>query len=234
MKTHTFNFNELPQEIILNGNFDSSCKLEISQQSLNSIKLGRLKVRINVQGGKSTIHMLNLLIKSDSGNINIFISSNNAEVAFEKGTRGAYNLRLWNKSKVYIGNNTTSNGVRIICDNSEFICGKDCMFSDEILIQTADQHGIVDLKKGKIINQDYRSVTLGDHVWLGRKCTLTGNSKVGTGSIIGTGAIVTNSIPQNTIAVGVPAKVIKENHTWSRSVNNLDLFSKESIEEYKD
>ena len=36
------------------------------------------------------------------------------------------------------------------------------MFSDDILIQTADQHGIVDLQKGSIVNDIHKTVKLGD------------------------------------------------------------------------
>ena len=33
--------------------------------------------------------------------------------------------------------------------------------------------------------------------------------KIGRGAIIGSGAVVTTDIPENSVAVGVPAKVIK-------------------------
>jgi acetyltransferase-like isoleucine patch superfamily enzyme len=106
------------------------------------------------------------------------------------------------------------------------------MFSDDILIQTADQHGIVDLRQGRIINNTHKIVKLGDHVWVGRRCTLTSRCEIGDGSIIGTGAIVTGKIPGKVIAVGTPAKVIKEGTSWCRSPSTFDDFSKKYIEEY--
>ncbi|BCB09578.1 hypothetical protein HHSLTHF2_34680 [Vreelandella venusta] len=105
------------------------------------------------------------------------------------------------------------------------------MFSDNILVQTADQHGIVSIKTKEIVNTNFNTVILGDHVWLGRQCILTSNARVGYGSVIGTGAIVTGEVPDLVIAAGVPARIIKENHTWSRSPITLDYFSKKIIEE---
>jgi acetyltransferase-like isoleucine patch superfamily enzyme len=49
-----------------------------------------------------------------------------------------------------------------------------------------------------------------DGVWLGAKVSLLGGATVGLGSIVGTGAVITSDIPSMSIAVGVPAKVVKK------------------------
>ncbi|MDD2665845.1 MAG: hypothetical protein PHD13_05045 [Methanocellales archaeon] len=41
-------------------------------------------------------------------------------------------------------------------------------------------------------------------------CDITGGVNVGVHSVIGAGAVVTGDIPENSIAVGIPAKVIKK------------------------
>ncbi len=46
-------------------------------------------------------------------------------------------------------------------------------------------------------------------VWIGDKVTILPNTKIGKNSIIGANAVVTGDIPCNSIAVGIPAKVIK-------------------------
>jgi len=48
-----------------------------------------------------------------------------------------------------------------------------------------------------------------DRVWIGENVCVMPGVKIGQGSIIGAGAVVTNDIPPNSIAVGVPAKVVK-------------------------
>lgn len=220
-----FQINNLPQKINVDGRFDETCKMEISSKSLKAIREGRLKIQIRQHGKEKNISNCFISLSSLSGNISIYFSSDNSRVIFEEGSRGRYDLRLWRESRVKIGRDTTSNGIKIVCKDSEFLCGKDCMFSDGILIQSADQHGIVDLSTGLIVNGDRTTVSLGDHVWLGRQSTLTSKANVGSGSVIGMGSIVTKSLEGNVLAAGIPAKVIKENHTWSRFSMKLDDYS---------
>lgn len=52
-------------------------------------------------------------------------------------------------------------------------------------------------------------VTVQDNVWLGAKVTVLGGVTMGSGSIAGAGSVVTRSVPENSICVGTPAKVIK-------------------------
>jgi acetyltransferase-like isoleucine patch superfamily enzyme len=51
-------------------------------------------------------------------------------------------------------------------------------------------------------------VILGEDVWLGAGVTVLDGVRVGRGSIIGAGAVVTKEIPEYSIAVGVPARVV--------------------------
>ena len=51
---------------------------------------------------------------------------------------------------------------------------------------------------------------LGDGVWLGAKVSVLGGVTDGYGSVAGAGAVVTSDIPSMSIAVGVPAKVVKK------------------------
>src|SRR5690606_20352628 len=53
-------------------------------------------------------------------------------------------------------------------------------------------------------------ITIEDDVWLGSNVTVVDGVTIGMGSVVGAGAVVTKSLPPYSIAVGVPAKVVKD------------------------
>lgn len=53
-------------------------------------------------------------------------------------------------------------------------------------------------------------INIENDVWIGANVVIMPGVTIGEGSIIGAGAIVTSSIPAYSVAVGVPAKVIKK------------------------
>lgn len=57
---------------------------------------------------------------------------------------------------------------------------------------------------------DDGGVTLESNVWLGAKTTVLGGVTMHRGSIAGAGAVVTRSVPENSICAGVPARVIRQ------------------------
>lgn len=60
-------------------------------------------------------------------------------------------------------------------------------------------------------------ITIEDDVWLGYGVVVLDNVRIGKGSVIGAGSVVTHDIPAGVIAAGVPAKVIKEKSLTSQS-----------------
>lgn len=67
-------------------------------------------------------------------------------------------------------------------------------------------------------------VKIGNNVWLGENVTILKNVEIGDNVIIGAGSIVTKSIPSNSVAVGIPCKVIStlEDYFQKRSVKYAD------------
>lgn len=51
-------------------------------------------------------------------------------------------------------------------------------------------------------------VTIGDNVFVGANATILPGVRIGNNCIIGAASVVTNDIPENSVAVGNPAKVI--------------------------
>ncbi len=54
-----------------------------------------------------------------------------------------------------------------------------------------------------------RPVSIGDDTWIGGNCTILPGVSIGRGCVIGAGSVVTKSIPDYSIAVGNPARVVR-------------------------
>jgi acetyltransferase-like isoleucine patch superfamily enzyme len=55
-----------------------------------------------------------------------------------------------------------------------------------------------------------KGIIVEDDVWIGANVVILDGVTIGKGSVIGAGAVVSKSIPPYSVAVGVPAKVIKQ------------------------
>lgn len=91
--------------------------------------------------------------------------------------------------------------------------GVSCLFGQENFISSSDMHSIIDIETGKRINPP-KDIVLGDRVWVAKSCTILKGSVVGAGSIIGAGAVLTGEVPENCLAVGSPARVVRRGVTW--------------------
>ncbi len=57
------------------------------------------------------------------------------------------------------------------------------------------------------MHQTYRQVEIGEGAWIGARSVVMAD--VGKHAIVGAGSVVTKPIPANCVAVGSPARVIK-------------------------
>ena len=64
-------------------------------------------------------------------------------------------------------------------------------------------------------------IVIEDDVWLGAGVTVLDNVHIGQGAVIGAGSVVTQNIPPNTIAVGVPARVVRSREAVYAESNGL-------------
>lgn len=87
--------------------------------------------------------------------------------------------------------------------------GNDCLIGPNVVMRTADH--VFSNPKINIREQGHviKNIIIFDDVWLGSNVIIVGGVSIGKGSVIGAGAVVTKNIPPYSVAVGVPAVVIK-------------------------
>ena len=146
-----------------------------------------------------------------------------SNINFYSFTSGSFRsiFMIYENSNIILGEDSTANGVRVVTNNSDLFVGRDVMFSHDIEVQTCDQHSVIDLDKMQELNSCQRnSITLKDHVWIGKKAMILKNVTLGQGAIVGAGSVVTKNIPDFTAVGGNPAKTIKNNVSWIRNKLN--------------
>lgn len=101
--------------------------------------------------------------------------------------------------------------------------GDNCLMASNIFISDTSHgnYSKVDISSSPYIAPNSRPlyskpVVIGDNVWIGENVCILSGSKIGDGCIVGANSVVTKDIPENCIAVGSPAKVIK---VWNCELN---------------
>lgn len=152
-----------------------------------------------------------------TGKLQIGLAPGFGEIKID--TKGPVNaqIKIFRNGTLKIGKKTTINSAKIISDNSDIIIGEDNLWSDEIILQSSDQHGLYDMKTKQMFRCDRTNFRTSDHVWIGRRTLLMPNVEVGYGSVVGAGSVLTRSIGNFCIAAGNPAKIIRRDASWSRS-----------------
>ncbi|MEX0323065.1 MAG: acyltransferase [Puniceicoccaceae bacterium] len=119
-------------------------------------------------------------------------------------------------SEISIGSDSTAIHATIVSSEGQpIILGDDCMISKNVDIRSSDGHSIIDPDTGKRMNPA-RSITIGNHVWIGAGVTILKGVEIGNGSIVGCQSLVTQIIEECSLALGIPAKVIRQPIAWKR------------------
>ena len=86
--------------------------------------------------------------------------------------------------------------------------GRDTLIGEFVTIRDAN-HGIDPDKP--IRQQPHRTaaIEIGKDVWIGRGAVILPGVKIGDGSVVGANSVVTRSLEAGVVAVGSPARVIK-------------------------
>ena len=84
--------------------------------------------------------------------------------------------------------------------------GDDVLIGQQVVIATLN-HAFEPYKRGDMFPSRVR---IGNRVWIGAHATICPGVTIGDNSVIGAGAVVTKDVPENTVAAGVPARIIRQ------------------------
>lgn len=107
-----------------------------------------------------------------------------------------------------LGSGYINSGLKLRCADRVTI-GDGVALATDLTLLDSDHHSV----NGKPVHS--APIVIEDHVWIGTRVTILKGVTVGEGSIIAAGSVVTKDVPPHSLAMGVPAKVVKSNVCWS-------------------
>jgi len=143
------------------------------------------------------IQRTGLVIKKND----VFKAGNNVKL-----TIGSH-IHVSEGAQVNIGDNTfLSYGSQVIA-REHISIGSHCAISWNVTILDSNLHRVEGVPYSK-------PVIIGSSVWIGHHVSIFPGVTIGDGVIVGASSTVTKDIPPRCLAVGSPARVIKENVKW--------------------
>ncbi|MET8459656.1 sugar O-acetyltransferase [Streptomyces parvulus] len=110
-------------------------------------------------------------------------------------------------SNITIGARTFVNYNLTALDVAAITIGEDCQIGPNVQLLTPTHPLEPGPRRDKL--EAARPITIGDNVWLGGGAIVLPGVTIGDNSVIGAGAVVTKDVPANVVAVGNPARPVR-------------------------
>ncbi|KQO95935.1 sugar O-acetyltransferase [Leifsonia sp. Leaf264] len=111
-------------------------------------------------------------------------------------------------SNVHIGDDFFGNVNITFVDDVEIRIGDGVMIAPSVTLTTTG-HPVHPSRRVDFARFS-EPIVLEDRVWIGSNAVVLPGVRVGYGSVIGAGAVVTRDVPAMSVAVGTPARVVRE------------------------
>lgn len=109
---------------------------------------------------------------------------------------------------IEFGENVYFNVGCVVLDVMQVKIGQNVLFGPGVHIYTATHP--LEAEQRRTGLESGKAVFIGDDAWIGGRVVICPGVRIGAGSVIGTGSIVTRDIPSGVVAAGNPCKVIRK------------------------
>ena len=113
--------------------------------------------------------------------------------------------------RLHVGDGTSIAGHCVISAVEQVTIGRSVLLARNVYV--SDHSHAFDDRSLPVLEQgvaDVAPVEIADGAWLGQNTVVTPGVRIGRGAVIGANSVVTSDVPDGTVAVGVPARVIRE------------------------
>lgn len=117
-------------------------------------------------------------------------------------------LETQENGTITLGNHVRINQGSVLVAYDHMIIDDDCLIGEYCSIRDAN-HGIELNTPIRAQSHAHAPITIENDCWIARGVTILKGVHVHQGSVIGANSVVTKDIPDHSISVGIPAKVIR-------------------------
>ncbi len=121
---------------------------------------------------------------------------------------------------IRIGKNVFINLGCTFMDRGGITIGDNAFIAPHVSLIT-ENHGLATDKRRTLVS---KPIVIGDNVWIGANATVLQGVTIGDNAVIGAGSVVTKDVPENSVAAGNPAKIIKVFEEVNRNEKNEIIF----------
>lgn len=108
----------------------------------------------------------------------------------------------------HVGENFYSNFNLTLVDDTDIFIGDSCMFAPNVILATGTHPVLPELREQ--VYQFNLPIHIGNCVWLGAGAIVLPGVTIGDNTVVGAGSVVTKDLPANVVAVGNPARILRE------------------------
>lgn len=114
-------------------------------------------------------------------------------------------------SRIEIGDGTKiNNGFVAVAEKSSITIGENCLIGTHVEIFDSDFHVLSAEGRRNGGTHESSPVSIGNNVFIGSNVRVLKGVTIGDGAVIANSSVVARDVPENCIASGIPAKVVRD------------------------